>query len=162
MVKNGPVALIPKKTKDLFKKLILGNSSTQDVADGLAIGIFIAFLPIIGIQMYVSFMLTTFLKKNWQIAVLSAWISNPFTFVPLYLFNYWVGTWFFNVSVSISEMEVALKNWNWEAIASMSLEVLEPLFLGSAIVGIVAAFISRALCLKYYPAIKEKYLKKYS
>ncbi|MBU0506951.1 DUF2062 domain-containing protein [bacterium] len=45
---------IPKRIKDLIIKVITSNNDTADVADGLAIGVFIALLPIMGIQMYLS------------------------------------------------------------------------------------------------------------
>lgn len=151
--------IVPQKIKNLFHRIIHSDSSARDVADGLGIGMFITFLPIVGIQMYVAFFFTWLFRKNKLVAVLSVWITNPFTIVPIYLFNYKVGELLYHPNVNYSELVTALENWDFEALTSMSLDLLLVLWIGSAIVGLVAAIVSRWVCLKYYDRLKSRVVK---
>ena len=149
--------LIPQKVKKLFIRLIKSHSSTPEVADGLAIGVFIAFLPIMGIQMLVAFGLTELLRKNVIAAMLAVWITNPLTAVPIYLFNLWVGNWFYNKPISFSELYVVMKSLDLHHILNAGKDILIPLWLGSVVVALILAFVSQRLCLRYYDRIKVKF-----
>jgi uncharacterized protein len=153
--------LVPRKIKDLFAKLIKSNSSATELADGLAIGVFVAFLPIMGIQMYVSLILTRLFRKNSLIAMVIVWITNPFTAVPIYLFNIWVGNYLYKDPVSIAELYNTIQNIDLHNILSTGKDILIPLWIGSTIVGIVAAFASQKLCLLYYDRLKLKILNRW-
>lgn len=58
---------------------------------GVAIGLFIAFVPLPG-QMLMAALLCLLLRGNLLLAVGSTWITNPVTFVPINYFIYTVGT----------------------------------------------------------------------
>lgn len=149
--------LIPEKVKKLFIKLLKSHSSTQEVSDGLAIGVFIAFLPILGIQMYVAFGLTELMRKNVIAAILAVWITNPLTAVPIYLFNLWVGNFFYNQPVSLDELYVTITSLDLHHILSAGKDILIPLWLGSVVVGLILAFITQRLCMHYYDRIRVKF-----
>lgn len=149
--------LIPKRIKDLFFNVIRSNSSTEEVADGLAIGMFIAWLPIMGIQMYVALVVTRLFKKNTLASLIAVWVTNPLTAVPIYWFNLWVGHFLRKKSpVSFSALYRTVRSLDLQNILSSGKDILIPLWMGSMIVGIVVAYISQKLCLKYYDAIREK------
>ena len=148
---------IPPQIKQLFAKLMKSNSSTQEVADGLAIGVFIAFLPIMGIQMYVSLLLTRLFRKNSIVAMIAAWITNPFTAVPIYLFNFWIGAFFYENSINLNEIKTLLANLTLKSLVAAGQDFLIPLWIGSLIIGIFMAFISQKLCLKYYSRIQKRF-----
>lgn len=149
--------LIPEKVKKLFVNLIKSHSSTPEVADGLAVGIFVAFLPIMGIQMLVAFGLSELLRKNVIAAMLAVWITNPFTAVPIYLFNLWVGNWFYNEPISLSELYIVMKSLDLNHILNAGKDILIPLWLGSVVVGLILSFVSQRLCLRYYDRMKVKF-----
>lgn len=152
--------LVPQNVKDLFKKLIESHSSTKDVADGLGIGLFVAFLPIVGIQMYVSLLLTRFFKKNSIVAILAAWITNPLTVVPIYLFNLWVGNFIYPNSVSWEYLRDVIEEMNWRSMLMAGTDIVVPLWIGSVIVGTVIGFAGQRLCLRYYDRVRERFSKK--
>ena len=149
--------MIPQKIKDLFIKLLRSNSSTAEVADGLAIGMFIAMLPIMGIQMYVALVLTRLFRKNTLVAMLAAWVTNPLTSVPIYLFNLWVGNFLYREPMSIMEVYQVFKSLNLHNVLNAGKDILIPLWIGSVIVGLVAAFIAQRLCLRYYDTIRARF-----
>ena len=57
-------------------------------ARGLAAGIFCGCFPIFGLQTLAGITLASVVRGNHLLAAAGTWISNPFTYVPLYWFNY--------------------------------------------------------------------------
>ena len=84
-----------KKIKSLFHKklirpIIESDGSIYEVSLGVAIGIFFALTPTVGIQMYSVVLIWAIcryiFKINFKLSVALAmvWISNPITMIPLY------------------------------------------------------------------------------
>ena len=80
-----------KKILSLFRNQ---NGSPFFNAKGLAIGIFSGCFPFFGFQTLIGVFFAKIAKGNIVLAVIGTWISNPFTYVPLYYFNYKVGSIF--------------------------------------------------------------------
>ncbi len=66
------------------------KSDRRSIAGGLAIGLFIAFMPI-PFQMLVAAAFTIFLKVNLPISVAACWITNPLTMGPIFGAAYALG-----------------------------------------------------------------------
>lgn len=127
------------------------------MADGLALGVFISFLPIMGIHMYVAFAVAELFRKNVLAALLGVWVNNPLTAVPVYLFNLWVGKFIYNKPVSFSELLLDIKMLEITDLLKTGKDLLIPLWIGGMIVGIIAAFVSQWLCLRYYQTLRDKF-----
>ena len=88
---------IKKKSRDWAVKLVTQNSTPHEIAFGLAAGVFVGALPIMGIQMVVVlFLLIPFKNVNRFAAASGVWYTNPVTFIPVYAFTYWIGTFFYH------------------------------------------------------------------
>lgn len=61
------------------------------VARGLAIGLFVALTPTVGVQTLLMLVLCALLRGNFVAAFAVSWISNPITFAPLYVTYYLIG-----------------------------------------------------------------------
>ena len=74
---------------------------------------------------------------NIFLAAIGTWVSNPFTYIPLYYFNYKVGSIFIKDSPdNIIEKNLAVNDlWKQGSIFSIKL------LLGSTCVGLLLAFI---------------------
>ncbi|WP_234359771.1 DUF2062 domain-containing protein [Francisella philomiragia] len=74
------------------------------------------------------------MRANIPIAISTVWISNPLTWVPMYLGNYIFGCFLLGEQVDIS---------NWETFGSYMLnhlhEFWKPLYLGSFVAGLLVA-----------------------
>lgn len=85
------------KLKSWAVKLVTQNSTPHEIAFGLAAGVFVGALPIMGIQMIVVlFLLIPFKNVNRFAAASGVWYTNPLTFIPVYAFTYWIGTLFYH------------------------------------------------------------------
>ena len=142
--RKGPLRRIASKLLEIAKE----KDPPHKIALGLALGIFIGFLPIMGIQMATVSILAIPLRANLKAALVGVWISNPFTFIPLYYANYLFGRLFVpSTAVTWEEFSGVISHaseWNWSALRDslsnlidMGTDILVPLWVGSAILGVV-------------------------
>ena len=137
--------------KDINYKKILSLFSHQNGspffnAKGLAIGVFSGCFPFFGFQTLMGVFLAKLAKGNIFLAAIGTWISNPFTYVPLYYFNYKVGSIFLNNSPkNIIEKNLVIDDL-WKQGSIFSLRLL----LGSSCVGLLLALISGSVIFFIY------------
>ena len=127
-----------KKILSLFRNQ---NGSPFFNAKGLAIGVFTGCFPFFGFQTIIAVFFEKLAKGNIVLAAIGTWISNPFTYIPLYYFNYKVGSIFFNTSSNeIIEKSLVIDDL-WKQGRIFSLKLL----LGSSCVGFLLALISGSI-----------------
>ena len=120
-------------------------------AKGIAIGVFSGCFPFFGVQTLFGIFLAKLAKGNIFLAAIGTWISNPFTYVPLYYFNYKVGKFFFKNSPNIIQKDLVLNDiWKQGSIFSVQLIV------GSCFVGLFFALISGGIVFLLYKRKKKK------
>ncbi len=111
----------------------LWHLNRRSVSLGLALGLFIGFMPILG-QIVLAAGLAILFRVNLPVAVMAVWISNPLTIAPIYFFTYKVGAWVLNIPVGHYAFEVS---WQW--FSNEFLMIWKPLLLGCVICGTIAA-----------------------
>jgi len=126
------------------------KGSPSQRALGFAVGIFSGCFPFFGLQTLMGVFLAKILNGNSILAAVGTWISNPFTYVPLYYFNYKVGSLLLNIDSNIVDFSHITTSKLW----SQSWYLSSRLVIGSICVGLVTGIIG-GLCL-YFP------LKKFS
>ena len=137
-----------KKILSLFRNQ---NGSPFFNAKGLAIGVFSGCFPFFGFQTLIGVFFAKLAKGNVLLAAIGTWISNPFTYIPLYYLNYKVGSIFFNTSSNeIIEKNLVINDL-WKQGRIFSLKLL----LGSSCVGFLLALISGSIVFFIYK-IKNK------
>ena len=123
-----------KKILSLFRNQ---NGSPFFNAKGLAIGVFSGCFPFFGFQTLIGVFFAKLAKGNVLLAAIGTWISNPFTYIPLYYLNYKVGSIFFNTSSNEIIEKSLVINDLWKQGRIFSLKLL----LGSSCVGFLLALI---------------------
>ena len=137
-----------KKILSLFRQQ---NGSPSFNAKGLAIGVFSGCFPFFGFQTLLGVFFAKLAKGNIVLAAIGTWISNPFTYIPLYYFNYKVGSIFIRNSTNINiDRNLGIHDL-WEQGSIFSIKLL----LGSSLVGLLLASISGFFVLLLYK-IKKK------
>ena len=132
-----------KKILSLFRHQ---NGSPLFNAKGLAIGVFSGCFPFFGFQTLIGVFFAKLAKGNIVLAAIGTWISNPFTYIPLYYFNYKVGSIFFNTSSNeIFEKSLVIEDL-WKQGKVFSLKLL----LGSSCVGFLLALICGSIVFFIY------------
>lgn len=165
----------------VLRALGKATGTSHQIALGVAIGFFVAWLPIIGIQMVVSVALCQIFRANKVVPIFPVWLTNPATMVPIYSFNYWVG-WLVVGGPPLSAIVIILMKmieipagaedmgrleawWNgikhaFGELLSMGWDMLLPLCLGSAIIGLALAVPSYYLTRKFVDSFRDALQKK--
>ncbi len=141
--------------KAIFKSIVGIQDSAHAIALGAAIGMGIGMTPTVGAQTFtvvgLVFLTRRFFHFNRMAALLTIYVSNPLTVVPLYYFLYWVGT--FVVPGDVTQEDFArivdyqgFSGW-WESISELFLDVGTPLMIGTAIVAPISGLLT-------YPIIR--------
>ncbi len=132
-----------KKILSLFRHQ---NGSPYFNAKGLAIGVFSGCFPFFGFQTLIGIFFAKLAKGNIVLAAIGTWISNPFTYIPLYYLNYKVGSFFLNNSSNnlIEKSFVIDDLWKQGRFFSLSL------LLGSSCVGLFLALICGSIVFFIY------------
>ena len=126
------------------------EGSPSQRALGLGVGIFSGCFPFFGLQTLMGVFLAKIFKGNTIFAAVGTWISNPFTYVPLYYFNYRVGSLLLNTDQDIVDFTHITTNQLWFEGWQLSSRLL----IGSIYVGLFTGIMGGLLL--YFP------LKKFS
>ncbi len=130
-----------------LRAILMLDDTPHSIALGTAIGVFIAFTPTVGIQMIlvmlVALITRPLFRFNTMAGLISVYITNPLTLVPIYWLCYRVGTWYIPADVSHEEFSNimqydGLRQW-WHTVSQMFVEIGLPLLVGSLIVASCSA-----------------------
>ena len=118
---------------------------------GVALGAFIAFTPLIGLQMLLAGLFATLAGASRKAAMLTVWISNPLTMGPIFAVTYYLGTWLGSPVSSSMTVQGPIQAGTYQggqaSSNAMSLDtvlhggagMLLPMLLGGAVIGLIAA-----------------------
>tara|TARA_Y100000766_G_C18813342_1_gene559151 strand:+ start:202 stop:642 length:441 start_codon:yes stop_codon:yes gene_type:complete len=123
-----------KKILSLFWKQ---DGSPYFKAKGVAFGVFSGCFPFFGFQTLLGVFLAQLFKANIVLAAIGTWISNPFTYIPLYFFNYKVGSVFLKDNQSLLNQQILIENQFWKQGWLFTSRLL----LGSSLVGLFTGLI---------------------
>lgn len=134
----------------LLRSILMLDDTPHSIALGTAIGMFVGMTPTVGIQMLivlsVGFLVRPFFGFNRIAAVLTVYVTNPFTIIPIYWFNYQVGTFFFPSSVTYEDFVAVVQfdrrgEWFVRAVSLIS-ELGSPLLIGCLVVATVCSLLT--------------------
>lgn len=84
-------ALRKKIRRFIVHGVLHADDSPHVLALGVSIGVFFAFLPLIGLQMFLAIGAAALLRANKAVCVPLVWITNPLTITPIYYFCWRTG-----------------------------------------------------------------------
>ena len=101
--------------------------------------------PLFGLQTIIGVALAFRIKGNPLMAAGGTWISNPFTYIPIYAFNYKIGGWILRRPSAQPFTDVeSLKAW-LETGADVTINLMLGSFVMGLIFGILAYFVGLPL-----------------
>ena len=118
-------------------------------ARGMALGVFSGCFPFFGFQTLLGVMLASLFRGNRLLAATGTWISNPFTYLPLYWLNYKIGFFLLRDNPTVSDLSTLARQELWDKGWFFSSRLL----LGSTMMGIILGLItglSLYLVLKFF------------
>ena len=113
------------------------EGSPSQRALGFGVGIFSGCFPFFGLQTLMGVFLAKILKGNSILAAVGTWISNPLTYVPLYYFNYRLGSLILNKDKYIIDFSHITTNELW----SQGMYLSSRLIIGSTCMGLLSGIV---------------------
>lgn len=111
----------------------LWHLNRRSVSGGMAAGLFCAWLPM-PFQMITAALLALLFRINLPLSVVMVWVSNPFTWGPMYWFAYRIGKWLLDAETVRARFAL---EWSW--FAEEMVRIWQPLLLGSLILAVASA-----------------------
>ena len=105
--------------------------------------LFMFFYSSFGFQSLIGISLASVVRGHHLLAAIGTWISNPFTYIPLYLFNYKVGAFLLGKEENLIDLNQLTQQQMWNQGLLISSRIL----LGSLIIGIFSALVMG--CISY-------------
>lgn len=142
--------------RNWFRAMLMLDDSPHRIALGGAIGMFFALTPTMGIQMFLVLLLAVLTRRwftfNKVAALLMVYVSNPLTALPIYWFNYKLGTIYFPGTTSRKEFEALLQydglaEW-WASFMHLFRDVGVPLVVGSLVMATGCALATYPILLR--------------
>ncbi len=145
-----------RQLRYFYLRFIRLQGSPEYLARGMASGVFSGSFPLFGLQIIIGVALATIIRGNRIMAAAATWVSNPFTYLPIFAFNYQVGQWLLGGEPTQGFTNLdTLRGW-----MDMGTDVSIKLMLGSTVVGTVAAIASYYLGLPIIRRLRERRLTK--
>ena len=72
-------------------RAFLWSFRSREMVTALFLGLIVAFMPLVGIQMLIVFFIALWFRANLPVIVAVQWVSNPFTMGPIYYADYQIG-----------------------------------------------------------------------
>ena len=130
-------------------RLLRLRKSPDEIAKGLALGVFIGMTPTFGFQMVIAVFFALLLSENKIAAAVGVWITNPLTAPFIYALEYESGR--LVLGMPRAHLPAHL---TFGAFGELGQEVILPLCLGSLIYGILCAALTFAITLRVIPIVK--------
>jgi uncharacterized protein (DUF2062 family) len=109
MLKRKYIDTIEKAKRFIKFRILHVNDSPHRISLGLALGLFIAFTPALGLHIVSALVLAFILRANKFLTLTAIWVTNPFTMVPIYYANYCIGKFVMSL-LGISENSYAVQD----------------------------------------------------
>ena len=110
----------------------------EPVARGLALGVFVALTPTMGVQIALTLVAAFFLRVNIPVAVAACWITNPLTAPFIYTLQYKLGVWLVGAP-SLEELH------GYADVMKRVMRHARPLWVGSLLSGTLLSGLSYGL-----------------
>lgn len=141
-----------RKIYYFYLRFLRLRGSPESIARGLAAGVFAGLFPFIATQTLIAILIAALIRGNKIVAATATWISNPFTAVPLYAFNFQIGRWLLNYQETFSPKDFQ----SWENMMDLGTDFLTALLLGCLVVATIASIGTYFLGLRFIQQVRNR------
>jgi len=126
------------------------DDSPHRIAMGFAVGIFLAFSPLLGLHTFLGLLIAFLIGLNRVAVLVGVFINNPWTLIPIYGLAAYLGGLLVGYPPAMSspsfEWNTLLQSSFWKGLAENP-AFLKALLIGSAILSTGCALISYPVAL---------------
>lgn len=148
----------------LMRRILMSHDSPHAIALGTAIGMAIALTPTVGLQVVLVAITVALTRKlfyfNRAAAVITVYVSNPITMVPIYYLLFLAGTIFVPGEITREELDSVLhydgfSDW-WKSVKQLASDIGGPLLVGTAILAPISGLVTYPIALKIVKRFRGK------
>lgn len=161
-IKRSPLERSRRFARYLYLKFIRLRAQPKEIARGLAVGVFAGMFPLFGLQTIIGVALAAVIKGNPLMAAAGTWISNPLTYVPIYAFNYQLGSWILpgdSRAQPFTDIESLKAMLELQVLIQTGTDIAINLMLGSLIMGLIFGILSYFVGLPIIRRAQNRYRK---
>jgi uncharacterized protein len=127
------------RLRTLASTLGLIEDSPHRIALGLAIGLWLAWTPTVGLQTLLVLPIVWAMRANTLAALIGIYLSNPFTFLPMYWVEYELGAMFLSDPPTLSDFTQDGEIEGAMELTSMGWQMWLTMWIGGVILGFLTA-----------------------
>jgi hypothetical protein len=136
--------------RNYVHRLLALDDSPERIALAFAIGVFLAFSPLLGLHTFLGLTIAFAFGLNRPAILIGVFVNNPWTLVPIYALGTYIGGHVLGFPETTS-----LPDFSWDQLFRGSYwaqlvghwRLLKPMLLGSTILAICVAGVSYPLAL---------------
>ena len=142
--------MLRKTIGPYLRRLLALDDTPERIALAFALGVFLAFSPLLGLHTVLGLIIAFALGLNRVAVLLGVWVNNPSTMVPIYLAAAYVGGLFVGFPPDRPMPQFA---WGdlWHPSFWLQMfrhrHMLRPILLGSTILSFISALLSYPIAL---------------
>lgn len=139
------------KIREKLREAIAAESDERSLAAGFAVGVFFSFTPLVTLHMVLALIVAVVLRLNKVTTMAGVWVNNPYT-MPFVFYGC------FRLGETILGMRVpppSFESYTLETFLQAALPYAAPLFLGTTIVGLVAAAVGYLVVYRIASKVKS-------
>ncbi|KPA14042.1 conserved hypothetical protein, membrane [Candidatus Magnetomorum sp. HK-1] len=145
--------------KERWELIIKSNDNPNEIALGLSIGVFSGILPILGFQtLFMIFLLWILYRSNKIAALLSNWIMNQFTVIPILYMDYHIGLFIIpsDEKIDFKSLQEIILAMNFNQLFYIGKDIFYPMLVGGIICGGILAVITYCVTIISLKIINKK------
>ncbi len=119
-------------------KLLEMRDRPDETAKGLALGVFIGFLPINGFQVLIAVTIAAITRVSKVAAAIGTHVTNPWTTIPILILDYYVGCLILGRDLRFPHVNFS----SFSSILESGKEIIVPMFVGGILLGTIFSVLS--------------------
>jgi uncharacterized protein (DUF2062 family) len=133
-----------KRFRQLVQLLGHVEDAPARVALAFAIGVWIAFFPILGIHTGLALAIAFLFRLNRVAILAGAWLNNPWTLAPMYMAGTILGCGLLGISTEgLDSIDWSLHGWAFYSALLESLRpYVVPFIVGNSVLGLAGAILA--------------------
>ncbi len=139
-----------RQVKLMVVRFVRLRGLPEEIAKGVALGIFIGMTPTFGFQMAIALFFAYLFRENRLAAILGVWITNPVTAPVIYAIEYEIG----RILLGMPRAKLPIE-FTWGAYADLGWNIMYPIWVGGILAGIILGALSYFITLRVVPAVKN-------
>lgn len=138
-----------RQAKLILVRFVRLRGLPEEIAKGIALGIFIGMTPTFGLQMVIAIFFAYLLRENRLAAIIGVWVTNPLTAPVIYAIEYEVGRILLDIPRATLPAE-----FSFGAFKNLGYDILAPLWLGGVVAGVLCGSLAYFVTLRLVPLVK--------